>query len=158
MQAKGLGDPAVRRSLGERFAAQGVDVDRLEFHSFGSLREHQELVSGTHVCLDPWPWNGHMTTLNCLWMGVPVISMAGDRRASRMGKCILSAIGLEDFVADSPEAYVALALAKAAATDELPALRASLRQRLQKSPLTDARGLAAALEAAYLAMLPASRS
>jgi predicted O-linked N-acetylglucosamine transferase (SPINDLY family) len=156
MQAKGLGDESLRRSLGERFGSHGVGADRLEFHPFGSLREHQLLVSGTHLCLDPWPWNGHMTTLNCLWMGVPVISMAGDRRATRMGKCILSAVGLEDFVADSPERYVALALAKAAAADELLALRGSLRRRLQESPLTDARGMVEALEAAYLKMLPAN--
>lgn len=157
MQAKGLGDALVRKSLSERFAAQGVNADRLEFHSFGSLRDHQALVSGTHLCLDPWPWNGHMTTLNCLWMGVPVVSMAGNRRAARMGKCILSAVGLEGFVADSAEAYVALALAKAAAPEELQALRGSLRQRLRQSALTDAGGLVAALEAAYFSMLQASQ-
>jgi predicted O-linked N-acetylglucosamine transferase (SPINDLY family) len=97
-----------------------------------------------------------MTTLNCLWMGVPVISMTGDRRATRMGKCILNAVGLEDFVADSPEAYVAFARAKAAAPEELQALRGLLRQRLQESTLTDAGGLVAALEAVYCQMLPAS--
>ncbi len=156
MQAKGLGDESLRRSLGERFGSQGVRADRLEFHSFGSLREHQLLVSGTHLCLDPWPWNGHMTTLNCLWMGVPVLSMSGDRRAMRMGRCILSAVGLEDFVADTREAYVALALAKVGATDELLKLRRSLRRRVQESPLTDAGGLVAALEAAYLKMYPLS--
>jgi predicted O-linked N-acetylglucosamine transferase (SPINDLY family) len=156
MQAKGLDDELLRQSLGERFSRHGVGAGRIEFHSFGSLREHQALVSGTHLCLDPWPWNGHMTTLNCLWMGVPVLSMAGDRRATRMGKCILPAVGLDDFVADSSAAYIALALAKAAATDELQVLRGSLRQRLLDSPMTDADGLVAALEAAYFKMLPVS--
>jgi predicted O-linked N-acetylglucosamine transferase (SPINDLY family) len=73
-----------------------------------------------------------------------------------MGKCILSAVGLDDFVADSSAAYIALALAKAAATDELQVLRGSLRQRLLDSPMTDADGLVAALEAAYFKMLPVS--
>lgn len=158
MQAKGLGDEAVRRALGERFAVHGVDARRLEFHSFGSFAEHMRLVSGTHLCLDPWPWNGHMTTLHCLWAGVPVITMEGDRRATRMGKCILSAIGLDEFVANSPAGYVDLALARAAAPAKLQELRDSLRKRITNSALSDAKGLASALEEAYFKMQVASRS
>ena len=114
MQAKGLADEGLQRAIGERFGARGIGMNQLEFHSSGSLQEHLQLVSTTHLCLDPWPWNGHMTTLNCLWMGVPVLTLAGDRRASRMGKCILSCLGLDGFVADSQAAYLDLALAKAA--------------------------------------------
>jgi predicted O-linked N-acetylglucosamine transferase (SPINDLY family) len=153
MQTRALGDEGVRRGIGARFRAHGIGEERLEFHAASSLAEHLRLLSETHLCLDSWPWNGHMTTLNALWMGVPVLTLAGDRRAWRMGRCILSALGLDGLVTDSRDAFVETAVAAAQDAGLLGDLHAGLRQRLAESPLTDGRGLAAELERVYSTML-----
>jgi predicted O-linked N-acetylglucosamine transferase (SPINDLY family) len=93
-----------------------------------------------------------MTTLDSLWMGVPVLTLAGDRRAARMGDSIMNALGLREFVAYSPEDFVAKAATLAGRLDELSELRASLRGRLEKSALADGVSLARALEEAFRAM------
>ena len=136
MQTRALGDEGVRRGLGARFRAHGIGEERLEFHATSPLAEHLRLLSQTHLCLDPWPWNGHMTTLNALWMGVPVLTLAGDRRAWRMGRCMLSALGLDELVTDSRDAYVETAVKMARDAGLLGDLRSGLRQRLAESPLS----------------------
>jgi len=156
MQTRALGDEGVRRGLGARFGAHGIGEERLEFHATSPLAEHLGLLSDTHLCLDSWPWNGHMTTLNALWMGVPVLTLAGDRRAWRMGRCILSALGLDELVTDSRDAYVETAVKMARDAGLLGNLRSGLRQRLAESPLTDGRGLAAELERVYSSVLLAN--
>jgi len=82
-------------------------------------------------------------------MGVPVVTLAGDRHASRVGVSILSAAGLLELIASSPESYVAIAKELAGDFNKLAALRASLRSRLTPSALMDARRLTRALEEAY---------
>jgi predicted O-linked N-acetylglucosamine transferase (SPINDLY family) len=104
------------------------------------------------VCLDTFPWNGHMTTLDSLWMGVLVLTLTGERRAARMGACILDALGMEGFVASSREDFVSKAVSLDADRSGLATLRAGLRERVGNSSLADGVGLAHALEAAYAAM------
>jgi len=153
MQTRALGDEGVRRRLVARFRDHGIGEERVEFRATSALAEHLRLLSETHLCLDPWPWNGHMTTLNALWMGVPVLTLAGDRRAWRMGRCILSALGLDALVTDSRDAFVESAVKMTRDAGLLKDLRAGLRQRMAESPLTDGRGLAAELERVYSTML-----
>lgn len=152
MQARALSDPASRLCVSERFREQGVAPERIEMLGFTSLAEHLALFHRTDVCLDTFPWNGHMTTLDSLWMGVPVLTLAGDRRAARMGAAIMGTLGLEQFVAESAGDFVAKAVALARETDELATLRASLRVRLERSALADGAGLAQALESAFGSM------
>ena len=153
MQARALGDTGVRRSISGRFRERGIGEERLELHPTGPLAEHLGLVSGTHLCLDPWPWNGHMTTLNCLWMGVPVVTLAGDRRSWRMGRCVLAQVDLAGLVADSREAYIEIAAATARDVPRMRDLRSSLRGRLAESVLTDGASLATELERIYVIMI-----
>lgn len=152
MQARALSDPGSRLRLAEAFRERGVAPDRIEMAGFTSLPQHLELFSRTDVCLDTFPWNGHMTTLDSLWMGVPVLTLAGDRRAARMGAAIMGELGLTDFIAATPEEFVARAVALAGDPIVLGDLRTSLRDRLGRSRLADGAGLARALEAAFAAM------
>ena len=87
-----------------------------------------------------------------LWMGVPVLTLAGERSAGRSSASILGALGLDDWVATTPEDYVRLALAHAADGSGLAHLRATLRARLRRSPLMDEAGFARDMESAYRVM------
>lgn len=147
-QAQGLAEPARRMQMQEIFARAGIAPERLEFHGFSNFSEHLKQISRTHICLDTWPWNGHMTTLNCLWMGVPVVTLVGDRRSARMGASIMAEIGMEELVADSVVDYVDKALALAADPNRLAELRRSMRLRMQASRVMDAEQLTRNLEAA----------
>ena len=104
------------------------------------------------MALDTFPYNGGATTCHALWMGVPVVTLAGDRYMARMGRSLLAQVGLEAFVAHSPDAYVDLAVGAAGDLGHLAALRASLRARVAASPLLDAAAFVTRLEAAYRTM------
>jgi predicted O-linked N-acetylglucosamine transferase (SPINDLY family) len=101
------------------------------------------------MTLDPYPFNGGTTTCHSLWMGAPVITLAGDRHASRMGLSMMTAIGLPEFVAHTPEQYVQIAVEMAQDLPRLAAIRAGMRNRLKASPLLDAVGYTRNLESAY---------
>lgn len=152
-QAQGLGEPARCAQIKERFSEAGIAPERIEFHGFLNFADHLQLVSRTDLCLDAWPWNGHMTTLNCLWMGVPVLTLAGDRRSSRMGECILADLGLEEFVARSEADYVAKAAQLASERDRLAVFRSDMRRRMLESRLMDGARVARDLETAFASML-----
>jgi predicted O-linked N-acetylglucosamine transferase (SPINDLY family) len=101
------------------------------------------------IALDCFPYGGTTTTCEALWMGVPVVTMAGRPHASRVGMSILRAVGLGDLVTTTQGEYVAACARLAADRARLVELRAGLRGRVRASPLGDARGLAAAIETAY---------
>lgn len=152
MQARALSDAGTCERIRTHFALRGVAAERVELLGFTSLAAHLAQFNRVDVCLDTFPWNGHMTTLDSLWMGVPVLTLAGDRRAARMGACILGALGMEAFVASSPQDFVSKAVALDADRGSLAALRAGLRERIGNSPVADGVGLARALESAYTTM------
>jgi protein O-GlcNAc transferase len=104
------------------------------------------------IALDTTPWGGGITTCDALWMGVPIITLSGGTSVGRGGRSILNNIGLPELVASSPDDYVKLAVALAADRPRLSDLRSTLRQRMQASPLTDARQFARDVEAAYRQM------
>jgi len=101
------------------------------------------------MALDTTPYGGGTTTFDALWMGVPVLTLAGDRPASRSAESILGALGMQDWIAASAEDYVRLALARAADTASLGELRATLRRRLRESPLMDEARFARDMETVY---------
>lgn len=145
-----LRDPWVQDNYRELFAQHGIDASRLEL--LGRIPDYQEHLSLYHridIALDPFPYNGTTTTCEALWMGVPVLTLAGSAHAGRVGVSLLTAVGLSDWVAVSPEDYVEKAAAFAADLPALAAIRASLRERVQASPLCDGDSLALSIEAAY---------
>ena len=146
--------PLIDRATGARtharFAEHGIAATRVQLVPFMQDRgRHLEAYGRIDIALDTFPYNGTTTTCEALWMGVPVVTFAGDRHAAHVGKSLLHAIGLDELVAPSAEGYVALAGELAADPPRVAALSRGLRERVANSPLCDTRGLAQTLEAAY---------
>ncbi len=153
LKSRGLGDPAVIARLRTTFANHGIAADRLTLDGRElSVADHLALYHGVDVALDPFPYNGTTTTCEALWMGVPVITLAGCVHAARVGASLLTHTGLAEWIAATPDDYTRLALAAAQDLPRLAALRASLRERLRTSPLCDAATFTRGFEAACLAM------
>jgi protein O-GlcNAc transferase len=128
------------------FAQHGIGPARLDLragavHPLGMLAAYEEV----DIALDPFPYSGGLTSLEALHMGVPVVTMPGRRFGSRHSAVHLRAIGLDDWIAADDDDYVALALRQAGDPAALAALRATLRPRLDASPLRDGAALAADL-------------
>lgn len=138
----------LRRDL----AQAGVAGDRLTIRPYVSLQDYFRLFDTVDIALDTLPYSGGTTTCDALWMGVPVITLAGQRSTSRSAASLLTAVGLPEWIASSAEDYVGKALAFAADREGLARLRASLRQRMRASPLMDEAAFARDLEAAYRKM------
>ncbi|MGH7175871.1 MAG: tetratricopeptide repeat protein [Tepidisphaeraceae bacterium] len=134
-----------------RAALSGVDSSRLQVVPRASTSEYHALYTGADVVLDTFPYNGHTTTCDALWMGLPVVTLAGQTHVSRAGVSLLSSVGLADFICHSPQEYVAQAVRIAADLDRLGELRATMRDRILASPLTDGARLAREIERAFRA-------
>ncbi len=146
-------DAGARTLCLDRFAAHGIAPERLTLRPWtGGVAEHLAAYGEVDIALDPFPYNGTTTTCEALWMGVPVICLAGDRHAGRVGESLLSQVGLGELLANDPAAYVDLAVALATDPQRLSDLRAGLRPRLAESSLTDANGFARRFEAALRGM------
>ena len=141
-----------RQHVGRAFERQGVSADRVELVERRPLGEYLQLIECVDIGLDPFPFNGHTTTCDCLWMGVPVVMLAGHSYASRFGGSALVNLGLRDLIAGSREDYVEIASGLAADLDRLKGLRAGLRVRMSDSPLVDAQGFTRNLEVVYRRM------
>jgi len=123
----------------EKLVAAGIGSDRVRLLPHcESMYDHLACYQGLDLALDPFPYNGTTTTCEALWMGVPVLTLAGDRHASRVGASLLQAVGLPDFVATDPDGYVARAVQLAGDRPRLAELRSSLRERMRTSILCDA--------------------
>ena len=134
------------------FAQHGVAPERVAFAGMLPMEEYFRLYHRIDIALDPFPYGGGTTTCDALWMGVPVVSLAGPTGAGRGGLSILSNLGLADFVAHDREQYVRIAVELAGDLPRLSQLRATLRGRMQQSPLMDAPRFARNVEAAYREM------
>lgn len=133
----------------EWFAAGGIGQDRLGFAAdLETLDEHLERYGGVDIALDTFPFNGATTTFQSLWMGVPVVSLAGGSFISRMSGSILHQVGLGDLAVDTPEAFVTTARDLAGDLARLKSLRAGLRERMRTSPLCNAPAYTGSVEAA----------
>jgi predicted O-linked N-acetylglucosamine transferase (SPINDLY family) len=141
-----------RRVLTEALAERGVDADRVEFADRGSRDGYLGRYRGIDICLDTFPYGGHTTSLDACWMGVPVVTLVGDRVVGRAGLCLSENIGLPDLVARSEDEYVRIASRLAGDLEGLARLRAELRARMEASPLMDAPRFVGNLEAAYRGM------
>jgi protein O-GlcNAc transferase len=137
------------QTLYERFRANGIGTDRLLLVERTGRPQYLARHHTIDVALDTFPYNGHTTTCDALWMGVPVVTLAGRTHVSRTGVSVLSNVGLRELVAESPEAYVAKAVSLTQDLPRLAWLRRGLRERIRLSPLCEQRGFASRLEAAY---------
>jgi predicted O-linked N-acetylglucosamine transferase (SPINDLY family) len=127
----------------------GVAPDRVEFAGLRSRAEYLQLYQRIDVGLDTFPYNGHTTTLDALWVGVPIVSLAGGTAVHRAGRSLLSNLGRPHWAVDTPEQYVKTAVELCADIPRLAAIRGALREELRRSPLMDGRRFARGMEAAY---------
>lgn len=154
MKTMSLRDAEVQKALYARLERLGCDVDRVTLSGpVPGLANHLASLGQADIALDAYPYHGTTTTCECLWMGVPVVTLAGDRHASRVGVSLLSVVGAQDLISTSPEAYVEKAVALARDRAAIERWRRELRPRMQASPLTDHVRFAGHLEAAYRQML-----
>lgn len=138
--------PGLRRrsEVEALFGEHGVARERLEWVGRVPLADYLALHGRIDVALDTFPFNGGTTSFHAAWMGVPVLSLRGETMPSRAGASLLLPLGLADWLADDPAAYLRLAVAVAADPGRLDELRAGLRQRLADSAHADAAGFARA--------------
>jgi predicted O-linked N-acetylglucosamine transferase (SPINDLY family) len=136
----------ILRVMGEA----GVAAERVEFVEMMDRAEYLRTYHRIDLVLDTFPYNGHTTSLDGLWMGVPMVTLVGERVVSRGGLCQLSHLGLTDWITYKPEEFVKVAVEKARDLEALARLRAELRGRMEKSVLMDAKGLARDIERIYL--------
>jgi protein O-GlcNAc transferase len=129
---------APRARIAREFEAHGVDRARLEFHGVLPWREFWALHGRVDIALDAFPCNGGATTCETLWLGVPLVTRAGDVFLSRAGLSILSTVGLPELVAGSEDEYLRIAHELALDRTRLAELRRGLRERMRASPLLDA--------------------
>jgi predicted O-linked N-acetylglucosamine transferase (SPINDLY family) len=138
-------DPAYQAHLQQRFEADGIDAGRLVFRGASTHRQMLEEYADIDIVLDSYPFSGGITTLEALWMGVPVLSLAGLRPVSRQGLAILQPAGLESWVCATPGEFAQKAQRFSADLDALEATRQSLRERVLRSALNNVDAYADAL-------------
>ncbi len=151
LKAAAFVEQAMREKILSEFSALGVARERLELLGHDtSQKSHLEQYNKIDIALDPFPYNGTTTTCEALWMGVPVITLAGRTHVGRVGVSQMSSLGLTEFVCRTPDEYVGTAQRLAADLGSLKALRQGMRSRMSASPLMDAQRLTQNLEQAYL--------
>jgi len=150
LKARQLADRFIRDRMTSMFAAAGVSIDRLRFEpTVAETLDHLALYRDVDIVLDTFPYNGTTTLCEGLWMGVPVVTLKGDRPASRMGASLSHQIGLDSLVAHTHDKFVAIAKDLAADHSKLIDLRNSMRDRFAQSTLGNATSFTKELEDAY---------
>ena len=143
---RSLDDGGVRGRYIERFAQAGIAADRLDLRGHSPHAEMLAQYAEVDVALDPLSFSGGMTSCEALWMGVPVVTLPEQKPASRQTLSFLTQLGQTDLVANSEADYIALAAALARDPERLAGLRATLRPRMQASPVCQAAAFTAAQE------------
>jgi protein O-GlcNAc transferase len=149
LKSRTLADASTREAVRQRFAARGIAAERLRLEAQSSRHDYLLTYNRVDIALDPFPFTGATTSVEGLWMGVPFITLRGDRLVAHQGEGILHNMGMADWIAADRDAYVALAIAKAGDLQGLAISRAALRPRLLASPLCDGPRFARNLEAAF---------
>jgi protein O-GlcNAc transferase len=138
-----------RKRVLEAFARQNVDKGRVTLVGRRPRLEYLSSYRDIDVCLDTFPYNGHTTSLDAFWMGVPVVTLVGGTVVGRAGLCQAMNLGLPELVATTPDEYVERAVDLTRDLPRLAKLRSELRNRMERSPLMDAERFARNLETAY---------
>ncbi len=134
----------------EQFARRGIDPQRVDmWHELPGRLPYLHAYEHIDISLDAFPWSGHTTACEALWMGVPVVTLTGNRASGRMVTSVLDVIGCRPWAAANIEEYVEIAAQLAAAPEELRVARQQLRTRCMQSPLCDGRSFVQRLEHVY---------
>jgi len=141
-----------RQRIREQFEKHGVDGDRIAWFAPADRAQYLAAYHQIDLGLDPFPYNGHSTSIDSFWMGVPVITLVGKTVVGRAGLCQAMNLGLPELIAATPEEYVKLALELAGDLPRLSEMRERLRARMKASPLMDAGQFTRDLEVAYRGM------
>ncbi len=153
LKARVLNDQATRKRLLKSFTDLGVASERIELHAGEpKIADHLRMYGRVDIALDTYPYHGTTTTCEALWMGVPVVTLAGDRHISRVGVSILRNMGLDNLIASGPDEYVEIAANLASDHERLIAMRSTLRQMMLSSQLMDEAKFARNIESAYRQM------
>jgi predicted O-linked N-acetylglucosamine transferase (SPINDLY family) len=153
LKSHSFADAGTSDRYGGLFAASGIAAERLDLlPRILATEGHLASYHRIDIALDPFPYNGTTTSCEALWMGVPVVTLAGSRHAGRVGASLMSRLGLDALVAADEAAYVATAARLAGDLPALTALRDGLRERMRRSKLCDAAGFAREMEGAFLRM------
>ena len=150
MKGRQFDHAAPRAAITEAFAQHGIVAERLLLEGYTRRADYYEAFHRVDLGLDPFPFNGGMSTLDALWMGVPVLSLPGAGMWARQGAMILGALGLDEWLAPDLDAYVAKAVDATSSTAELRKLRRGLRKRMAEAgfatPTVFAEAFCAAVE------------
>ncbi len=150
LKAHGTSIGVVNNRFLKTFRDAGVAEERIRLlERSPSVTSHLEVYNQVDISLDTYPYNGTTTTFESLWMGVPVVTLAGGAHVSRVGCSILHNVGLGVCIGRGPDDYVAKAVALASDTVALASMRRGLRERMQSSPIMNAERFTRNLEAAY---------
>jgi len=150
LKGRPFADPAVRLLVRERFRERGVAPERVVLiEHLSATAEHLAAYNEVDIGLDPFPYNGTTTTCEALWMGVPVVTLRGDRHSGRVGASLLTQMGLEDLIARDTEDYLRIAVTLADDDKRRNELRRTLRARMAASSLCNGPAFARKLEEAY---------
>ena len=150
--ARGAQNAAFRDRVVADFVARGARAEQSSLLPAMPLQDFLRLHHRIDAALDTFPYGGGTTTLHSLWMGVPVITLAGATAFSRNAIGPLTAVGLEQLIAPTPDEYVRIAVDLTRNLGWLRSTRSMLRERMLASPLVDERGFTRNMEAAYRAM------
>lgn len=146
-----LGSAKVR--LVQEFTARGIKPERVDYrHQLPPSGEHLPIYHEIDIALDTFPWSGHTTACEALWMGIPVVSLLGDRHAGRMVASVLQAVGRSEWVAQSPDEYLTTAERLAGEPEQLEHQRKTLRDTIRTSPQCNGPDFTRNLERAYRQM------
>jgi protein O-GlcNAc transferase len=143
---------SVRRDIVAFFNRAGVSADRIVFAARQPQLDYLRLYNQIDIGLDTFPYNGHTTSLDSFWMGVPVVTLVGKTAVGRAGLCQLYNIGLPELIAESDDQFIEIAVTLASDLPRLSGLRASLRERMENSSLMNAPRFTRNIEAAYRRM------
>jgi predicted O-linked N-acetylglucosamine transferase (SPINDLY family) len=150
LKAKALAKPWHRERITRALRDQGLRDEQFELRpETPGKDQHLAAYRDVDIALDPFPYNGTTTTLEALWMGVPVVTLAGQCHRARVGVSLLTNAGLPDLIASDHEAYANIALALADDQPRRAALRLGLREQLRRSPLTDGPAFTRQVEGVY---------
>lgn len=150
LKAKSLNNKSVQQRYTSLFKQYGIAPTRLLLSGYApTIYDHLQSYESVDIALDPFPYNGTTTTCEALWMGVPVIVLAGQNHQARVGVSLLSRVGLTGMIAQSPKQYVAIADFFSRNISQLIALRKGLRQNMLSSSLVDAQLITKEIEEVY---------
>jgi predicted O-linked N-acetylglucosamine transferase (SPINDLY family) len=145
-------EPPLRDLMRQRFAAHGIAGERVDFLGSSPREQHLAAFGKTDIALDPFPQNGGVSTWEALHMGVPAIAKLGHTAPSRLSGAIITSIGLSDWVAESTDDYVALAVKFAGMPELLATLRRELPAKIAAAPSGNGALYTRAVEQAYRTM------